>query len=1050
MLGKPQSPTLSIPELENVVEEQYIDPGDITYGDYVPRKVTAGCPHPDKVVVNRTLMQVEPPDVTYTPNLHPKVIEKGLLSNVQLESITYAGQRHEHRLPSGERAGFLLGDGAGVGKGRQLAGIITDCFMRGISRKHVWLSVSADLKEDAQRDFADIHTNINTHNLKDFTYESIDASLDGCMFLTYSTLVSHQVGGGSGRTSRLNQLIQWLGGNSFEGCICFDEVHRAKNLLATPASMTGICVAELQSRLPNARIVYCSATSCSAPINLAPMDRLGLWGPGTPFATFGDFYKCLHRLGMGGLELTSQHLKSEGAMVCRTLSYEGCEFEMIMDTVSAEMEKMYNAAADFWQTLLIELENAIKNKTLYTLKVDQEATEVNFFGGGDEGEEDDEDGDKNPVLWECGKLKVTKSPASVLMALFWGSHQRFFRSMCIAAKVPAAVRLANQALADGHCVILGLQSTGESNIQEALNMKQNLVFDHFLSLPKETLRRLIIKVFWCPGCEPDTGDKEGMRKAYLRRHQRQKRTCKAKHDAGLVEQDCDDGEGDGLLGKEAVSGDLEIVGVEEDIDLCSGDEAPVFELSSSDEQSVGAASDDDGYKDSDSEVEDDLEVLENELLDMARKRYAFLMRLVDGLTLPANPLDTLIDHLGGVDKVAEMTGRKGRLVRRPNGKIIYRARAEDNEGLMDEQNLIEKEAFMNKEKLVAIISDAASAGISLQSDKRRANQLRRVHITLELPWSAEKAIQQLGRSHRANQRVPPIYKLLISSMGGEYRFASAVAKRLKALGALTQGDRRAGFGGSSGLGFTTFDIDTRYGKQALEQMLRVITDEEVEPLVKAPEVPREEKRNATVKDGVNRARVLAVLNDWGNEGDVKRAVSSVPRASDCTFYEVAVVWLQRVGLDPSKAAEDEGPRARKGRSSSKVATFLNRILGLEIHRQNLLFTYLCEILDAMVTGAKEQGTYSEGIQCLTSQLNAVTLTYEAALEGITLPNVNVGANDVRYFFFEVDCGAPWSVIKPISVAALAKVLQTSFLDLPTVAFHLTPRSLLSSTRRLYA
>jgi len=64
--------------------------------------------------------------VTYKPHLAPEIVTEGRLSDIQLERVIYAGQRHEQRQPDRSLAGFFVGDGTGVGKGRVLAGIIAD------------------------------------------------------------------------------------------------------------------------------------------------------------------------------------------------------------------------------------------------------------------------------------------------------------------------------------------------------------------------------------------------------------------------------------------------------------------------------------------------------------------------------------------------------------------------------------------------------------------------------------------------------------------------------------------------------------------------------------------------------------------------------------------------------------------------------------------------------------------------------------------------------------------------------------------------------------
>lgn len=248
---------------------------------------------------------VEPPDVTYELHLPQKVFDRTLLSRPQLETVAYACQSHESFLANDQRRGFFLGDGAGVGKGRQLAGIVFENWLSG-RRRHIWLSASVDLQHDAQRDLKDIGAGQINCVLVNKLDNKRDINVrEGILFLTYSALVS---GSKTGRT-RLEQLLKWCG-KEFEGCILFDECHRAKNLITSgkqKSTKCGAAVARLQEQLPSARVVYSSATGASEPLNMAYMTRLGLWGgPDTPFPEgFDAFKEAMLSSGVGMMELVA-------------------------------------------------------------------------------------------------------------------------------------------------------------------------------------------------------------------------------------------------------------------------------------------------------------------------------------------------------------------------------------------------------------------------------------------------------------------------------------------------------------------------------------------------------------------------------------------------------------------------------------------------------------------------------------------------------------------------------------------------------------------------
>ena len=134
-------------------------------------------PHPTKLVQSAAMAAVAPPRPSYRPHLPARLLSAGILSDAQVESVVYAGEAHAGHLagsytvdetydtvsaaPEGVagavrfRRGWFLGDGTGAGKGRQVAAIILDNWLRG-RRRAVWISKSDKLIEDAERDWTAI------------------------------------------------------------------------------------------------------------------------------------------------------------------------------------------------------------------------------------------------------------------------------------------------------------------------------------------------------------------------------------------------------------------------------------------------------------------------------------------------------------------------------------------------------------------------------------------------------------------------------------------------------------------------------------------------------------------------------------------------------------------------------------------------------------------------------------------------------------------------------------------------------------------------------
>src|SRR5665213_160533 len=349
-------------------------------------RISNSQPHPTKLVQSAAMASVAPPIPSYRPHLPADVVTDGLLSDAQLESVVYAGEAHSQFLVGSWtidetcdlvsaaredaenavqfRRGWFLGDGTGAGKGRQVAGILLDNWLKG-RRRAVWISKSDKLIEDAQRDWSALGMErLLVTPLSRFRQGTPIRLEQGVLFTTYATLRSDAR---DEKVSRVKQIVEWLGAD-FDGVIIFDESHAMQNAAGgkgergdQAASQQGRAGLRLQHALPNARIVYVSATGATTVHNLAYAQRLGLWsGDDFPFATRNEFVEAIEAGGVAAMEVLARDLKALGLYAARSLSYDGVEYDLVEHRLTDEQIRIYDAYAGAFGIIHNNLDAAMK------------------------------------------------------------------------------------------------------------------------------------------------------------------------------------------------------------------------------------------------------------------------------------------------------------------------------------------------------------------------------------------------------------------------------------------------------------------------------------------------------------------------------------------------------------------------------------------------------------------------------------------------------------------------------------------------------------------
>ncbi|MDB5584507.1 MAG: Methylase [Bradyrhizobium sp.] len=422
-------------------------------------RIPGARPHPTALVQSSAMASVAPPKPGYRPVLPKRLIDQGVLSDAQLESIIYAGEAHAGFLAGAWsvdasfdtlsavtednvsavrfRRGWFCGDGTGAGKGREVAGIILDNWLQG-RRRAVWISLSDKLLEDAQRDWRALGQEpLRVTPLSRFRQGTPIHLGEGILFTTYATLRSEERGG---KASRVQQIVDYLG-RDFDGVIVFDEAHAMANAAGgktergeQAGSLQGRAGLRLQHALPNARIIYVSATGATTVQNLAYAERLGLWlGEDFPFATRTDFVSAIEEGGVAAMEVVARDLKALGLYSARSLSFEGVEYELLEHALTPEQQRIYDAYAGAFQVIHNNLDAALR------------AANVTAAEG-----------------------TLNRQAKAAARSAFESAKQRFFNHLITAMQTPSVIVSMVRDLDMGASPVVQIVSTGEALMERRL------------------------------------------------------------------------------------------------------------------------------------------------------------------------------------------------------------------------------------------------------------------------------------------------------------------------------------------------------------------------------------------------------------------------------------------------------------------------------------------------------------------------------------------------------------------------------------------------------